>query len=207
MFLSCAELSGRGAAGGGLGDGCWASAGGSSSTGVLRSEVLTSGELRMSNEEGGGVNNRGNSGAAGYTAVSAGGMDSGRDTTTRGGGDGLARSIGELDLLPHSESKMSCWERSNPTGLDCLLTEGIGEAGSRERRSGPNKKDETRESGRSTISVTEGSLLELLLEGEMGGGGNSRLRTFMACPNEPESFCDAVGLELEAGGGISSISE
>jgi hypothetical protein len=103
---------------------------------------------------------------------------------------------------------MSCWEASNPSGLDCLLTEGTGETGSRERRSGPNKKDETRESGRSTISVTEGSLLELLLEGEMGGGGgNSRLRTFMACPNEPESFCDAVGLELETGGGISSMSE
>lgn len=107
MFLSCAELSGRGAAGGGPGgDGCWASAGGSSGTGVLRPEVLTSGELRMSNEEGGGVNNRGNSGAAGYTVASAGGMDSGRDTTTRGGGDGLARSIGigELDLLQPSKS-------------------------------------------------------------------------------------------------------
>ena len=56
--------------------------------------------------------------------------------------------------------------------------------------------------------MTEGSLLELLLEGEIGGGGGkSRLRTLIACPNEPESFCDAVGLELEAGGGISSMSE
>ena len=99
---------------------------------------------------------------------------------------------------------MSCWEASNPIGLDCLLTDGRDKAGSREAKSGPNKKDDTRESGRSTISETEGSLLELLLEGETGGG-NSRLRTLIA--NEAESFCDAAGLELEGGGGISSMSE
>ena len=101
---------------------------------------------------------------------------------------------------------MSYWEASNPTGLDCLLTEGRDKGGSRASNSGPNKKDETRESGRSTISVTEGSLLELLLEGEIGGGKN-RLRTLIACPNELESICAVVGLELEGGGGISSMSE
>lgn len=63
----------------------------------------------MSNEftsQGGGVNNGGivdSAAASGYT-TSDGGMDNGRDTTTRGVGDGLARSIGELDLLPQSES-------------------------------------------------------------------------------------------------------